>query len=158
MSKPKPKPRPVPVPVPRLIPTVREDRPPHRGALPGEAPMLLEAVLRFLPSVLLPTRSRVLRPPPDLADLALAPGQSTLLRLVRGTVVHVHAGEAFVEDAPRLWADHAWPQARRLRAGEAWVVPRTGWWRLDGLAARGGPCQISARPPAAPRSRPRRPC
>lgn len=100
-------------------------------------------------------------------ELSLAPGQWTLLKLARGTVLHVHEGEACIEDAPRLWADHCWSEPRRLRTGEVCVLPRTGWWRIDGRAAgrtggvhggapsggASGACRISARPPAAPRSR-----
>lgn len=124
--------------------------------------MFINAVLRLLPWPApwrTPARAVVLRPTPRvereaIQELSLAPGQWTLLKLPRGTVLHVHEGQACVEDAPRLWADHCWPQPRRLRAGEVCVLPRTGWWRLDGLGA----CRISARPPAARRSRPRRPC
>lgn len=101
-------------------------------------------------------------------EISLAPGQWTLLKLPRGTVLHVHEGEACVEDAPRLWADHCWSEPRRLRAGEVCVLPRAGWWRIDGRAAgrtggvqgggASGACRISARLPAARRSHPRRPC
>jgi hypothetical protein len=119
--------------------------------------MLINAVLRLLP---LPfpwrraargsERSVMLRPASSgLQEISLAPGQWALLKLARGTVLHVHEGEACIEDAPRLWADHCWSEPRRLRSGEVFVLPRTGWWRIDGRGA----CRISARPPAAPRSR-----
>ncbi|SFR93879.1 hypothetical protein SAMN05428960_3601 [Mitsuaria sp. PDC51] len=76
---------------------------------------------------------------------ALAAGQSTLLRLARGTVLHLRGGEVSVEDAPALWADHCWPQPMRLRAGETWIVPRTGWWRIDGRPSRDGVGRFSLR-------------
>lgn len=78
-------------------------------------------------------------------DHALAAGQSTLLRLARGTVLHLRGGEISVEDAPALWADHCWPQPMRLRAGETWIVPRTGWWRIDGRPSRDGVGRFSLR-------------
>ena len=122
--------------------------------------MLLSAVLRSLP---IPwpwqtSRARVLQPVPAQVEHTLAAGQSSMLKLARGTVVHVHAGVIDVEDAPRLWADRCWPQPRRFRAGEVWIVPRTGWWRLEGRVSRDPASRISARPPAARRSRPRPPC
>ncbi|MDH0863040.1 hypothetical protein [Mitsuaria sp. GD03876] len=122
--------------------------------------MFLSAVLRSLP---IPwpwqqARARVMRPPsPSTYEHALAPGQSLMLKLARGTVMHVHAGVVDVEDAPSLWADQCWPRARRFRAGEVWVVPRTGWWRLDGRVSRDPAARVSARPPAARRSRQRPP-
>lgn len=79
------------------------------------------------------------------AEHTLPAGQSLMLRLRRGTVVHVHAGVIDVEDAPALWADHCWPQPRRLRAGQVWVVPRTGWWRLDSRVSRDPASRISCR-------------
>ena len=116
--------------------------------------MFLAAVLRSLP---LPwpwqaAPARVLRPLVTPLEQDLAPGQSLMLKLARGTVMHVQAGVVDVEDAPALWADHCWPQARRFRRGEVWVVPRTGWWRLEGRVSRDPACRISARPPAARRS------
>ncbi len=76
---------------------------------------------------------------------ALPAGQSLMLKLRRGTVVHVHAGVIDVEDAPSLWADHCWPQPRRFRAGQVWVVPRTAWWRLDSRVSRDPAGRISCR-------------
>ena len=78
-------------------------------------------------------------------ELTLPAGQSRMLKLRRGTVVHVHAGVIDVEDAPSLWADHCWPQPRRFRAGQVWVVPRTAWWRLDSRVSRDPASRISCR-------------
>ncbi|WP_197507125.1 hypothetical protein [Mitsuaria sp. 7] len=116
--------------------------------------MSLAAVLRSLP---LPwpwqaAPARVMRPVATPLEQRLAPGQSLMLKLARGTVMHVEAGVVDVEDAPALWADQCWPQARRFRSGEVWVVPRTGWWRLEGRVSRDPACRLSARPPAARRS------
>ena len=126
----------------------------------GEAVMFLAAVLRSLP---LPwpwqatsaqaTPTRVLQPSAAPQEHRLVAGQSLMLKLARGTVMHVQDGVVHVEDAPVLWADHCWPQPRRFRSGEVWVVPRTGWWRLEGRVSRDPACRISARPPAARRSR-----
>lgn len=88
----------------------------------------------------------------------LTAGQSVMLRLARGTVMHVQSGVVDVEDAPALWGDQCWPQPRRFRSGEVWVVPRTGWWRLEGRVSRDPACRISARPPATRRSRLQPPC
>ncbi|WP_416759792.1 hypothetical protein ACNI65_23415 [Roseateles sp. So40a] len=79
------------------------------------------------------------------AEHTLPVGQSLMLRLPRGTVVHVHAGVIDVEDTPSLWADHCWPQPRRFRAGQVWVVPRTTWWRLDSRVSRDPASRISCR-------------
>jgi hypothetical protein len=138
-------------------------------APPGEAVMFLAAVLRSLP-LPWPWQAATPRALPGLAaptrvlqrstapqDLRLVAGQTLMLKLARGTVMHVQAGVVDVEDAPALWADQCWPQARRFRSGEVWVVPRTGWWRLEGRVSRDPACRISARPPAARRSRLPRP-
>lgn len=135
----------------------------------GDAVMFLAAVLRSLPipwpwqatpshtlpALAVPTRVR--QPSTAPQGLRLVAGQSLMLKLARGTVMHVQAGVVDVEDAPALWADQCWPQARRFRSGEVWVVPRTGWWRLEGRVSRDPACRISARPPAARHSRPRPP-
>lgn len=81
----------------------------------------------------------------DRIEHTLPAGQSLMLRLRRGTVVHVHAGVIDVEDTPSLWADHCWPQPRRFRAGQVWVVPRTTWWRLDSRVSRDPASRISCR-------------
>lgn len=119
--------------------------------------MFLTHVLRWLPAPWsgqrAPTRlakakaAQASAPDPALHadDHALAAGQSTLLRLARGTVLHLRGGEVSVEDAPALWADHCWPQPMRLRAGETWIVPRTGWWRIDGRPSRDGVGRFSLR-------------
>ncbi|WP_431259883.1 hypothetical protein ACQ86G_06815 [Roseateles chitinivorans] len=96
---------------------------------------------------------RVPRPSTAPQALGLVAGQTLMLKLARGTVMHVEAGVVVVEDAPALWADQCWPQPRRFSSGAVWVVPRTGWWRLEGRVSRDPACRISARPPAARRSR-----
>lgn len=106
----------------------------------------------------LATRTRVPQPSTAPQELRLAAGQSLMLRLARGTVMHLQSGVVDVEDAPALWADQCWPQPRRFRSGDVWIVPRTGWWRLEGRVSRDPACRISARPPAARRSHPPRPC
>lgn len=144
-------------------------------APPGEAVMFLAAVLRSLPipwpwlatpaHEAAPSRTvpalaaltRVLQPSAAPRELRLVAGQSLMLKLARGTVMHLQAGVVDVEDAPALWADQCWPQPRRFRRGEVWIVPRTGWWRLEGRVSRDPACRISARPPAARRSRLPRP-
>ncbi len=68
-----------------------------------------------------------------------------MLKLTRGTVVHIHTGEIAIEDVPALWADHCWPQPHNCRAGDVWVVPTTGWWRLDGRPSRDRAIRISCR-------------
>lgn len=150
-------------------------------APPGEAVMFLAAVLRSLPIPwpwlatpaqatpapvvsspeavpALATRTGVPQPSTAPQELRLAAGQSLMLKLARGTVMHLQAGVVDVEDVPALWADQCWPQPRRFRSGEVWIVPRTGWWRLEGRVSRDPACRISARPPAARRSHPPRPC
>lgn len=118
--------------------------------------MFIAAVLRSLPlpwpwSPLCPSALRLRRTaatavaPPVEVEQGLQPGQSLMLKLARGSVLHVDRGEIAVEDAPALWADHCWPQPLRLRAGEVWVVPRTGWWRLDGRASRHGVARFICR-------------
>ncbi len=119
--------------------------------------MFLTHVLRWLPTPWFgpharvrmaratPSSSESLAPASFDGDHALAAGQSTLLRLARGTVLHLRGGEISIEDAPTLWADHCWPQPMRLRAGESWVVPRSGWWRIDGRPSRDGLGRFSLR-------------
>lgn len=114
--------------------------------------MFLTHVLRWLPAPWsgqhVPTRLAKAMAPRQAStadDHALAAGQSTLLRLARGTVLHLRGGEISVEDAPALWADHCWPQPMRLRAGATWIVPRTGWWRIDGRPSRDGVGRFSLR-------------
>lgn len=144
-------------------------------APPGEAVMFLAAVLRSLPMpwpwsstpaqrVATSRAVSAMTAPTGLMQSSTAPlelrlvaGQTLMLKLARGTVMHVQAGVVDVEDAPALWADQCWPQAHRFRSGEVWVVPRTGWWRLEGRVSRDPACRISARPPAARRSRLPRP-
>lgn len=122
-------------------------------ALPAQA-----APGRVLPPSATPLEQNEHHEHVDHADHRLAAGQTLMLKLARGTVMHVQTGVVDVEDAPALWADQCWPQARRFRSGEIWVVPRTGWWRLEGRVSRDPACRISARPPAARRSRPPQPC
>lgn len=129
---------------------------PWQEARPGQ-PRAPRAASSSMPSSTTASAASSASASAAAVEHTLAAGQSLMLKLARGTVMHVHAGVVDVEDAPSLWADQCWPRARRFRAGEVWVVPRTGWWRLDGRVSRDPASRISARPPAGRRSRPRLP-
>ena len=125
---------------------------PAHGGTPAQAnPAQGVSPPHAVPTLATPTRVPLASTAPQ--ELGLVAGQSLMLKLARGTVIHVQTGIVDVEDAPALWADQCWPQPRRFRSGEVWVVPRTGWWRLEGRVSRDPACRISARPPAARRSR-----
>ncbi len=129
------------LPIPWPWQAVPADATPAQGVAPTQVAPAMAAL------------TGVRQPSPAPQELRLAAGQSLMLKLARGTVMHVQAGVLDVEDAPALWADQCWPRARRFRSGDVWVVPRTGWWRLEGRVSRDPACRISARPPAARRSR-----
>jgi hypothetical protein len=97
----------------------------------------------------------------EATTLALQPGQQQLLWLARGAVLHLHRGRLEGQDPPRFswlpaWADGS-ASDWTLRSGEVRVMAQSGWVCLTASQASPGRCELSARPPAAPRSRlPRR--
>ncbi len=94
--------------------------------------------------------------------LALQPGQQQVVWLDRGAVLHLHRGHIEGRDPPRFSWLPAWANGASvwtLRSGEVRVMAQSGWVCLTASqAGPGGPrrCELSARQPAAPRSR-RRP-